>query len=159
MTLSQQTRGITAEEQCKRISGYFIGTACFNFEGKTSDGEDILEVCEGGCTNWKSCITHYPDRECKKAYGYYKHSITEREEGPIDWVFIIGFIFAFMFVTCCIFVFSVCVVKPSSTREAEHWELNLAYYDKHDAKYWDSILPPEEPGDGKYAHLKLNIDG
>lgn len=64
-----------------------------------------------------------------------------------------------MFVTCCIFVFSVCVVKPSSTREAEHWELNLAYYDKHDAKYWDSILPPEEPGDGKYAHLKLNIDG
>ena len=63
------------------------------------------------------------------------------------------------FVGCLVYVFSVCVFKDPRTQGESEYDLQLAYYDRTSAKYWDSVLPPEEPGDGRYAHLRLNIYG
>ncbi len=40
-----------------------------------------------------------------------------------------------------------------------HHEENQDYFDKHDWKYWDSVLPIDKKSHGKYAHLIVSRNG
>ena len=37
-------------------------------------------------------------------------------------------------------------------------EMNQELFMKRDYKYWDSILPPQRKGDGRYAHLYFDAE-
>ena len=141
--------------ECNTIEGFFILGACFHFEGTTLDGSPVVD-CIGKCTNWQTCIEHFPERECDRGRGYYDNSNTSRVEAPTNWFNVIGFILLLLLITCIMFCFGVLLSK---NKEKNDKEPDFAHYDKHDALYWDSVLPKESPGDGKYAHLNLNING
>ena len=132
--------------------------ACYHFEGTTIK-DVVVKDCPGECTNWSGCIEWYPERECEKAEGYYEARYREEEKEGIDWVFYFTFLFVIFSIGGCICMLGVCMAKANGDRPKPVWEINREHFDKHDFKYWDSILPPQKPGDGAYAHLILNRNG
>ena len=118
--------------------------------------------CAGQCTNWASCLdgAFDPTEKCEKAEKFMILRGDELEDDDTtDWFQIILICVLFVTIIICFFCIAVVMAKARHLREKPHWQINREYFDQHDAKYWDSILPPEKEGDGKYAHMVLNRNG
>ena len=108
------------------------------------------------------CISYDPERECEDARASKANRFAIFEEKPTDWGKIIMFVIGLLTVLSCLFciVLGQCLKKKRDRNKwVEEGKRTSEYYDAHDGKYWDSVLPPEREGDGKYAHLILDRDG
>ena len=140
------------------MAGFLHEGDCFHFDG------DLVGACRGRCTVWEQCVEKNPEQTCDDARAA-KATKNNDEDGIYEGEtgFSMGVVAGIIagVVACCFFC--ICITRNRSTYENPNKpnvdETNQVHFEEYDWKYWDSVLPEENKGDGKFKHLIVSRNG